>query len=131
MVALYSNQAFAEELRQVFGLDFTTVLNGNPGMGKEWFRVTIRMMKEKSREDFQDFTRKWDIPQAAIKYYALEHLAGDVAEPERKMMMELAGIHDVEATAHREEKDRKNALNQGRGRTGQMLRAVIARPAEA
>ncbi len=127
---LEKNQLLANGIREIFGLSFLQLINGEFKMGQQWFKIVIDKMKNEP-ETFGEFQRKWEIPDASIKYFGLKHLEDDVPRQEKEMIMKLTGITEEEVTAQKEEVRRKMGINEGRSAFKQAVKVVVAPLAEA
>lgn len=129
--AIKHNPAFAEQLRQVFTLDFLTLLSVNlmMGMGEEWF-VAIRTMLFKKPGDFVVFKNNWKIPEHTVKFYGLRCLFPNGVEIKSQVIiqsiMAVTGLTSEDMEGYRGELVRRKRINQELSKTGDAVHAVIA-----
>lgn len=130
MIALGSDENYAEQLRQVFGLDMLSIINGDPTVGRAWLNVVIRGMIQKSPEKFAEFKRTWGITDFSVKFYALEYLASNKHEQAKDIIMKQAGISQEDITGHQEGK-RNNPIVHRVDNTQMAARVIMASLEEA
>lgn len=127
--ALKHHPMFADQLRQVFDLDYLTLLSINPmmGAGREWF-VAIRTMLFRETEEFVAFKNKWKIPLHTVKFYGLNCLFPNGVQIQEGMLkwkiIEATGLTFADIEGYSGEMESKKRMNEELSKTGDAARAV-------
>lgn len=127
--ALIHHPVFADQLRQVFNLDFLTLLSINPmmGAGREWF-VAIRTMLFRKTENFVAFKGNWNIPAPTVKFYGLQCLFPNGVQIKEGMMklriMEVTGLTSADIEGYKGQLEGKKRINDELAKTGDAARGA-------
>lgn len=133
MKALKAMPDYAENLRQVFRLNFITIISINPMIGAQWLGLVIHMI-ETNPAGVAELKSKWCIPGETIKYYGqiylFENCPEEGSEELRRVMMATGlTIEDIEG--YRQAEARKRRIGQHRKITQTAVSQTTAPTAEA